>query len=82
MNRPVTRYDCPDDHCLVPDKDGFFVWHGDYEELKRQRDELLSVLETTAGNIRSLRTACTCITYDVWLQVVEEAIAKAKGGQS
>ena len=42
--------------------------------------DLLSVLEITAGNIRSLIASCNCSTYNVWLGDVESAIAKAKGG--
>lgn len=41
--------------------------------------EMLEILETTAGNIRSLIASCKCSTYDVWLETVEAAIAKARG---
>lgn len=40
--------------------------------------ELLAVLETTAGNLRSLIASCNCNTYDIWLAEIEAAIAKAK----
>ena len=50
------------------------------EKLRTQRDTLLTILKTTAHNIRSVRAACNCSTYDVWLEVVEKAIADAEGG--
>jgi hypothetical protein len=40
---------------------------------------ILEVLKVTAENIRSLREAKVCNTYDNWLEVVEAAIAKAGG---
>jgi hypothetical protein len=43
--------------------------------------ELLMALKATAGNIRSLREAKVCNTYDNWLEVVEAAIAKAEARQ-
>ncbi len=46
---------------------------------KRDRDQLLEVAEITAGNIRSLRAAHVCTTFDVWLESVEKAIAGAGG---
>ena len=43
-------------------------------------DDLLAVLQTTAGNLRSLIAASNCTTYDIWLEVVDAAIAKATPG--
>ena len=44
--------------------------------------ELLEALQTTAENLRSWKAANNSgiNTFDSWLEVVEEAIAKAKGG--
>lgn len=41
--------------------------------------EMLEVLKTTAGNIRSMRAAHSCTTYDAWLEAVESAIKTAEG---
>lgn len=48
------------------------------EKYKAQRDELLSALKTTAGNIGSIKASCQCKTYDTWLDMVETAIAKVE----
>ena len=44
--------------------------------------QLLEALQTTAANLRSWKAASNSgiKTFDSWLEVVEEAIAKAKGG--
>ena len=44
--------------------------------------QLLEALQTTAANLRSWKAANGggIKTFDSWLEVVEEAIAKAKGG--
>ena len=44
--------------------------------------QLLEALQTTAENLRSWKAASNSgiKTFDSWLEVVEEAIAKAKGG--
>ena len=44
--------------------------------------QLLDALQTTAANLRSWKAANGdgITTFDSWLEVVEEAIAKAKGG--
>ena len=44
--------------------------------------QLLEALQTTAENLRSWKAANNSgiNTFDSWLEVVEEAIAKAKGG--
>ena len=44
--------------------------------------QLLEALQTTAENLRSWKAANGggIKTFDSWLEVVEEAIAKAKGG--
>ena len=44
--------------------------------------QLLDALQTTAANLRSWKAAKGdgITTFDSWLEVVEEAIAKAKGG--
>lgn len=43
--------------------------------------DMLSALEVTAGNLRSLMAATPgVITFAHWLDVVEQAIAAAKGG--
>ena len=44
--------------------------------------QLLEALQTTAKNLRSWKAASNSgiKTFDSWLEVVEEAIAKAKGG--
>jgi predicted nucleic acid-binding Zn-ribbon protein len=39
-------------------------------------DEVLELLQTSKGNIESLRAACKCTTYDVWLEGVDGLIAK------
>ncbi len=41
--------------------------------------EMYEMLKTTAKNIRSLREAKVCNTYDNWLEHVEAVIAKAEG---
>jgi hypothetical protein len=38
---------------------------------------MLEVLQTTAGNIRSMRAANPSTTFDAWLAVVEDAITRA-----
>jgi hypothetical protein len=44
--------------------------------------EMLEVLETTLGNIRSIKATHPGVTtYDVWEKVVAEVVAKAKGGR-
>jgi hypothetical protein len=40
-------------------------------DLRTKLTRAIKVLETTAGNIRSLRAAGNCTTYDRWLEVVE-----------
>ena len=44
--------------------------------------QLLEALQTTAANLRSWKAANGdgITTFDSWLEVVEEAIAKAEGG--
>ena len=44
--------------------------------------QLLEALQTTAENLRSWKAASNSgiKTFDSWLEVVEEAIAKAEGG--
>ena len=44
--------------------------------------QLLDALQTTAANLRSWKAANGdgITTFDSWLEVVEEAIAKANGG--
>ncbi len=44
--------------------------------------QLLEALQTTAANLRSWKAANGggIKTFDSWLEVVEEAIAKAEGG--
>ena len=44
--------------------------------------QFLEALQTTAENLRSWKAASNSgiKTFDSWLEVVEEAIAKAKGG--
>ena len=45
--------------------------------------QLLEALQTTAENLRSWKAASNSgiKTFDSWLEVVEEAIAAATGGQ-
>lgn len=47
--------------------------------LIERNEQLIEVLKTTAGNLRSLIAATNCRTYDLWLEEVERAIAKAEG---
>jgi hypothetical protein len=39
-------------------------------------DEILELLQTSKENIESLRAACKCTTYDVWLEQVDGMIEK------
>ena len=71
-----------DDGCTVYRDSPVPAFQAEIEANKRliaAAPDLLSVLEITAWNIRSLIASCNCNTYDVWLAEVDAAIAKAKG---
>lgn len=71
-----------DDGCTVyrdSPVDAFMAEIDANKRLIAAAPDLLSALEITADNIRSLIASCNCVTYNIWLDVVESAIAKAKG---
>ena len=47
-------------------------------DLRTKLATAIKALETTARNIRSLRAAGNCTTYDRWLEVVEAELPAVK----
>lgn len=44
------------------------------KQLEERRDKVLILLTTSKGNVESLKAACNCVTYDIWLAEIDASI--------
>lgn len=56
-----------------------FVRSQRWNRILTNAERIVQALKTTKGNIESLRQACNCKTYDVWLKEISEIIADVEG---
>ena len=78
----VCSENSPTDVCVISRRDKTTGEIDANARLIAAAPQLLDALQTTAANLRSWKAANGdgITTFDSWLEVVEEAIAKAEGG--